>query len=499
MIVLVHKENTVQNKAFLDGVSVALSKGSTVEHLIQLAQLYPDEWIGWSDRERSAREWKELFEKKPTNYTVLSRGEAPGFLHQGIDYVEDSPYINFKVNNWYPTWIMSAQMGLIHSSLLLLIPSVKMMGNFAYDINLFTRSVQSQGVFCYSNLYGALEKSAKESSFLLYRFISETQKKGWVFLLFLCHLWMERRFPFLAFAKALLHIVKTIKIDLSMIQNSSALEIIDTDYDVIIPTIGRADYLKNVLKDLAEQTVLPQKVIIIEQDADLFSTTDLHYLEQENWPFQITHKFIHQTGACNARNLGLKETDASWVLFFDDDIRFDHHLMESIFKSLQQTRSLVINLCCLQKGEVENQKTYKQWSYFGSGCSIVHKDVIKQCSFDMALEHGYGEDVDYGMQIRKTGYDVIYAPQIQILHLKAPVGGFRKPHVFPWHDQKVLPKPSPQIMYYRKKNYTQRQLLGYKMVQFFKTYGVFDTKLPWMHYKKYKQAWEQSEKWGTQL
>jgi hypothetical protein len=71
--------------------------------------------------------------------------------------------------------------------------------------------------------------------------------------------------------------------------------------------------------------------------------------------------------------------------------------------------------------------------------------------------------------------------------------------VFPWHNDPIQPKPSPQIMYHRKKNYTAKQLLGYKMVQFFKTYGVFDTKLPWTHYKKYKQAWEQSEKWGTQL
>nr|WP_053234197.1 hypothetical protein [Nonlabens ulvanivorans] len=153
----------------------------------------------------------------------------------------------------------------------------------------------------------------------------------------------------------------------------------------------------------------------------------------------------------------------------------------------------------LQKGEIESQKTFKQWPFFGSGCSIVHRDVLEQCNFDMALEHGYGEDVDFGMQIRNAGYDVTYAPQIQILHLKAPIGGFRKSHVFPWDNEDVKPKPSPQIMYYRKKNYTHKQLSGYKMVQLFKTFGVFGTKLPWKHYKKYLQAWNQSEKWANEL
>ncbi len=144
-------------------------------------------------------------------------------------------------------------------------------------------------------------------------------------------------------------------------------------------------------------------------------------------------------------------------------------------------------------------KAYKQWESFGSGCSIVHRDVYTKCSFDMALENGYGEDVDYGMQVRNMGKDVIYAPSIEILHLKAPVGGFRKLHKFPWSDQAPAPKPSPQIMYYRKKNYTLEQVRGYKVVQFFKTFGFFKTRNPLSHLARFKKAWQQSEKWASRL
>jgi GT2 family glycosyltransferase len=117
----------------------------------------------------------------------------------------------------------------------------------------------------------------------------------------------------------------------------------------------------------------------------------------------------------------------------------------------------------------------------------------------MALEHGYGEDVDYGMQIRQAGYDVIYAPQIQLLHLKAPVGGFRKPHLFPWQEEEVQPKPSPQIMYHRKKNYTAKQLLGYKVTLFIKFYKDYSIKNPISYYTYFKKAWNKSLYWSQKL
>lgn len=114
---------------------------------------------------------------------------------------------------------------------------------------------------------------------------------------------------------------------------------------------------------------------------------------------------------------------------FDDDVRIQENFSIQVEDFLNRSNAKCVTFACLQYREVENMQAFKQWESFGSGCSIVHRDVLEKCSFDMALEHGYGEDVDYGMQVRNAGFDVIYAPQIQILHLKAPVGGFRKPYV----------------------------------------------------------------------
>jgi glycosyltransferase involved in cell wall biosynthesis len=421
-------------------------------------------------------------------------------LQEDLGYVEDSPFIAVSCSTKYPTWIKSTAIFTLHASLVNQIAGqLSHKTSLLYWINSLSKLARPLGILSYQLPFDTQQKE-KWNTNALYRFVKQHYKARWVFLLLLNHIWYEKRFPLYAFAKAQFYKPRTLNIDTLALQTQFQENIeIELKYDVIIPTIGRPDCLKDVLQDLNNQTILPRKVVIIEQNEDLGSTSDLHYIKDQTWRFQITHELIHQTGACNARNLALSKTTAPWVLFFDDDNRFAADLLERIFNSLKQSQVKVLNMAYLQKGEKENMQTFKQWESFGSGCSMVHRDVFEKCTFDMALEHGYGEDVDYGMQIRQAGYDVIYAPQIQILHLKAPVGGFRNPYVFPWYSQEVQPKPSPQIMYYRKKNYTHKQLLGYKMVQLFKTYGVFGTKLPWKHYKKYQEAWNQSEKWASQL
>ena len=86
------------------------------------------------------------------------------------------------------------------------------------------------------------------------------------------------------------------------------------------------------------------------------------------------------------------------------------------------------------------------------------------------LEFGFGEDTEYGLQIRNYGVDVFYVPYPEILHLKAPIGGFRFKYIHPWENESIQPKPSPTIMYVKEKYSTKEQMFGYKLRLFLKTY-----------------------------
>ena len=117
----------------------------------------------------------------------------------------------------------------------------------------------------------------------------------------------------------------------------------------------------------------------------------------------------------------------------------------------------------------------------------------------MRFENGFGEDTDFGMQLRNKGYDILYLPQPEILHLKAPVGGFRTRPVLEWQNDEVQPKPSPTVMLFRLLHYTEQQLLGYKTTLCIKFYTIQSDKNPIRYYKKFGKAWNRSTYWANVL
>ena len=119
--------------------------------------------------------------------------------------------------------------------------------------------------------------------------------------------------------------------------------------------------------------------------------------------------------------------------------------------------------------------------------------------FDKALEYGYGEDTDFGLQLRAQGADIIYHPEIKITHLKAERGGFRTVTKLPWENEKLLPKPSPTMMVLIKKHYSEEMIRGYKAGLFLKYYSRQKIKNPFAYIKTMRRRWKVSEQWAKKL
>ena len=291
----------------------------------------------------------------------------------------------------------------------------------------------------------------------LFSFVYQHYKSIWSLVLFFCLMKYERRFPVAALLKSFSKPKFFNKdIDLSDVQIPDNILIEGSVFsvDVIIPTIGRAEYVRQVIKDLSHQSLLPKRVIIVEQQPDDNTGSELQDLLSTEWPFEIVHIFTHRTGACMARNRALEKIESEWIFFADDDIRLEQDVLLSTLKEAARLRVDCINLNCKQAGEETVFHKVKQWGSFGAGTSMVHSRLVKGLKFSEAFEHGYGEDVDFGMQLREAGCDIIYHPELKILHLKAPVGGFRKKPELGWEKEDPKPKPSPTVMMFAKRYYT---------------------------------------------
>ncbi len=509
MVVVCHQDNKVvkvyRNKEEIS-FETSLNIAST---LMTLAKKFTADLLIWSHITiESNVNWDALDSIFHHDRIIASfNNDRVTYFPDAIGYIDESIFVNINKNVTYPTWLTSSAIGGMSSKALLKFENkIELEKDFDYFLHSISKIGILKGLFCYSEPKLILDKTIsvpvkKAKNHKLFKFTKQHYRTRWMFILLLNFIVVEKRFPVIAllFSLGSKKRNKT-SIDLSEIPVQSRLKVVESKtIDVIIPTIGRKDCLYDVLKDLAKQTHLPKNVIIVEQNPVKESISELDYLTTEEWPFAIKHIFTHQTGACNARNIALSHVSSEWVFLNDDDNRFEENLINDIFDKIEQFGICVATTSYLQKKEELVFKDIHQTGIFGSGNSFVKSSCLVNVSFAKVLEFGYGEDLDFGMQLRQEGFDVIYFPNPAILHLKAPFGGFRIKPQFPWTNEKYQPKPSPTIMYIKQKYLNPKQLEGYKLRLFMKSVTK-ESFLNWFKfYISFTKRWNVSVEWSKKL
>lgn len=509
MIILYHSNAKIREVVMEENQNIDFDpQFSLAQGLHAIAQQFPDAILVWCHLDckpnLNIASIATLFHH---HRLMLSfRPDGDNFMGSSIGYVEESICINVNKKVTYTSWQMSSAVGVIHASVVVTLKdSIPLDTDFDYYLNSLAKLAMPLGLFCYSEpqlLTGSVDLCIPRATvFSLFKFVKQHYKTRWVFLLGLNLVLYERQWMILPFLYALFFKKRSLSaINFDSIPVQSSKKVVDTaTIDVIIPTIGRKQYLYDVLHDLAKQTHLPQKVIIVEQNPLKGSSSELDYLTTESWPFEIKHIFTHQAGACNARNLALDEVTSGWVFLADDDIRIENDFNSKVFEIINKMGIRAVSVRCSKQKEKSMYKTIFQWGSFGSGCSFVKRKAIEKCKFNTGYEFGYGEDNDFGMQLRNQGIDILYIPEPQILHLKAPMGGFRTKPKLQWQSDTIQPKPSPTVMLYQLLHQTQEQRLAYKTTLFFKFYRRQPIKNPIRYYNNFQRQWKQSLFWANEL
>ena len=512
MIIVYHQNNLVRNVISTNNLEMTFQKSNSIVKVIQgIATQFPNEKIVWCNQLFFNNINLDFIENNSvSNNTILTFNPyTNNYLTNAIGYSESSPFININKKVSYPTWQMSSLIGYAHASVFLeLKEKINPVSDFDYYLNSLSKTFMPIGLFCYSEPklimnsdLISIKQVPKASMFTIFKFVKQHYKARWVMLLLLDFVFYENKFPVFPFLFSLFH--KNIKIqdyDLKNIEllKHSGVSIHDS-IDVLIPTIGRKKYLYDVLIDLKNQTHLPKNVIIVEQNADPNSNSELDYISNETWPFAINHTFTHKLGACKARNIALDNIDSDWVFFADDDVRFDTDFLKNCLLNCKNYNKKAITLACLKNGETIPNINPSQWETFGTCSSFVSSQTIKNIRFDLGFEFGYGEDIDFGKKLRNTGVDIVFFPFPKMLHLKAPMGGFRTKFKFDWDDEKIQPKPSPTLMLYKLLHCTQEEINGYKTVLGFKYYKKQSIKNPIVYISAFKKQWEKSIFWANKL
>lgn len=199
----------------------------------------------------------------------------------------------------------------------------------------------------------------------------------------------------------------------------------DARVTVLVPTVGRYPYVEPLLRQLAEQTRPPDEVVVVDQNPEE-ERHDLHGVAAE-LPLRVLH--LRPPGQCSARNLGLRASTGTHILFLDDDDEIPADLIE---RHLEVLATPEVAVSCglvddAESGPAPAALRFRQvGTTFPTNNAMIRRSVLEQAGlFDPTYDRGSRADHDLGMRSHLAGNLHVYDPRPQVFHHHAPMGGLR--------------------------------------------------------------------------
>lgn len=231
---------------------------------------------------------------------------------------------------------------------------------------------------------------------------------------------------------------------------------------VIIPTLNRYNYLKDVLNDLEKQVYKNFEVIIYDQ-SDKFEEEFYN-----NWNLVLRVIRQEEKALCKARNDAMTESKGDYILLFDDDSRVERDWILQHLKCLNYFDADVSSGISLS---IDSDMIPKNYSYFrwsdqlDSGNVMFRKDILHHSGmFDRQFEGQTNEDAEFGLRFYLLGFKAVSNPLARRIHLKASQGGMREMSGWDsFRPKNILdPRPVPSLLYLSRKyfgNHLSRLML----------------------------------------
>jgi glycosyltransferase involved in cell wall biosynthesis len=216
---------------------------------------------------------------------------------------------------------------------------------------------------------------------------------------------------------------------------------------VIIPTLNRQPYLRDVLSDLASQSYKNFEVIVIDQN-DIFN--EAFY---SAWPFTLHFSHQKEKALWLARNTAIRRAGGEFLLLFDDDSRVKPDWIEQHLKCMEYFGSHLsagVSISVVGAVVPKNYSFFRWADQLDTGNVMIRKEVFNKLGlFDRQFERQRMGDGEFGLRAFLAGYQSVSNPYAQRLHLKVKTGGLRQ--MGSWDGFRptnwFAPRPIPSVLY----------------------------------------------------
>jgi glycosyltransferase involved in cell wall biosynthesis len=220
---------------------------------------------------------------------------------------------------------------------------------------------------------------------------------------------------------------------------------------VIIPTLNRYPYLKDVLLDLEQQDYKHFEVIVVDQSEP--------FQQDFYMDFKLDLKLIHQEEKALwlARNTAIQQSKGEYILLFDDDSRVGSDWISQHLKTIDYFKA---DLSSGVSISTQGAKVPANYAHFGissqldTGNVLVQKDIFRKIGlFDRQFEKQRMGDGEFGLRAYLEGFKNVSNPFAKRLHLKVSTGGLRQMGSWDGFRPKkwMDPRPIPSVVYLFRK------------------------------------------------
>jgi glycosyltransferase involved in cell wall biosynthesis len=220
---------------------------------------------------------------------------------------------------------------------------------------------------------------------------------------------------------------------------------------VVIPTLNRYSYLKDVLSDLENQTYKNFEVLICDQSEPI---NEKYYI---GWNLSITLIPQYEKALWLARNNCIAAAKGDYILLFDDDSRVESDWIEQHLRCLNYFNADIsagVTDTLVGHGLSPKESYFHLSDVFDTGNAMVKRIVFENVGlFDRQFEKQRMGDGEFGLRALLGGFPSISNPYAKRIHLKVETGGLRQ--MGSWDalrpNKLFAPRPIPSVLYFIRK------------------------------------------------
>lgn len=216
---------------------------------------------------------------------------------------------------------------------------------------------------------------------------------------------------------------------------------------IVIPTLNRYTYLKDILTDLEQQDYKNFEVVVVDQ-SEPFQPA---FYED----FKLSINLIRQEEKALwlARNTAIENATGDVIALSEDDVRVNSNWISEHLKCLDFFEAQVSAGVFYPQGqEIPKERSFFcVASQFATGNAMLYKHVFKQVGlFDRQFEKQRMGDGEFGMRLYLDDIRSISNPLASCLDVKAGTGGLRE--MGSWDAFRTTsylsPRPIPSVLYF---------------------------------------------------